>query len=304
MNESQIFKELTELDDDLFMQTSFEAKPHHATRLALKLPLVAAAIVLLAATVFAVKLTLSVRYMDRSIERDGFTVSSLVGYGIGYEEGHYIAEVTYWLEPIAPQNREVLTDALTSAWEKWESGHEHFTGTYLLDEAGARMRFDGLEEVTETFGLPLTNSAALMQADGPCYVRLLIGDAAKAALEYADTGKVQPAALVLEDALQLEGSESGLTVFVALGSELPPSFSIQELRFLHQEGKPKQSQFRTKSGVELVILQTGAEGETYNSCAVVWCENGIGYLADLHGSWEGGKAQDRLMPLLVELELP
>ena len=304
MNEFQIFKELTELDDELLSQSSFEAKPHSATRLALKLPLVAAAIVLLAATAFAVTLTLSVRYLDRSIERSGFTISSLVGYGIGYEEGHYVAEVTYWLEPVAPKNSEVLTDALTAAWEKWEGGHEHFTGTYLLDEAGARMRFDGLAEVAEAFSLPLTKSAALSQSDGPCYVRPLIADPAAAALEYADTGKVQPAALVIEDALRLEGSESGLTVFVALQETLPPSFNVRELQFLHQEGEPKESQFRTKSGVELVILQTGAEGEAYNSCAVVWCENGIGYLADLHGSWDGGKAQDRLAPLLAELQLP
>ena len=304
MNEFQIFKELTELDDDLLLQTSFEAKPRHATRLALKLPLAAAAIVLLAATVFAVKLTLSVRYMDRSIERDGFTVSSLVGYGIGYEEGHYVAEVTYWLEPITPQNGEVLTASLTAAWKRWECGHEHFIGTYLLDEAGARMRFDGLEEVADTFGLPLTNSAALTQADGPCYVRLLIADPAAAALEYTDTGKIQPAAMILEDAVQLDGSERGVTVFVALQETLPPSFAVRELQFLHQEGEPKESQFRTKSGIDLVILQTGAEGEAYNSCAVVWCENGIGYLADLHGSWDGGRAQDRLVPLLTELQLP
>lgn len=304
MNEFQVFKELTELDDDLLLQTSFEAKPRHAPRLAIKLPLVAAAIVLLAATVFAVNLTLSVRYMDHSIERDGFTLSSLVGYGIGYEEGHYVAEVTYWLEPLTPQNSDVLTGALTAAWEQWEGGHEHFTGTYLLDKAGARMRFDGLAEVAETFSLPLTGSTALAHVDGPCYVRLLIADPAAAAVEYADTGAVHPAAMLLEDALQLDGSERGLTVFVALQEKLPPSFNVRELQFLHQEGEPKESQFRTQSGVELVILQTGAEGEAYNSCAVVWCEHGIGYLADLHGSWDGGKAQDRLVPLLAELELP
>ena len=304
MSEFQIFKELTELDDDLISQRQTEAQPRRTPRLALKLPLVAAAIILLAATAFAVNLTLSVRYMDRSIERSGFTLSNLVGYGIGYEEGHYVAEVTYWLEPVAPQSSEMLTDALTAAWEQWEGGHEHFTGTYLLDEAGARMRFDGLAEVAEAFGLPLTGSSALVQADGPCYVRLLIADPAAAALEYADTGTVRPAAMLLEDALQLDGSERGVTVFVALQETLPPSFNIRELRFLHQEGEPKETQFRTGSGVELVILQTGAEGEAFNSCAVVWCEHGIGYLAELHGSWGGGKAQDFLVPLLAELELP
>ena len=304
MNEFQIFKELTELDDDLLIQASREAQKKRTARMVLRVPLVAAIVILFAATAYAIKLTLSVRYWDRPIERDGFSLTNIIGYGVGNEEGYYVAEVTYYLEPVTPQKVELLTDAMTSAWEQWEGSHEHFTGTYLLDEAGARLRYDGLTAVSAAFGLPLTGSAALEQTDGPCYVRLMIGDAEKAALEYADTGKVQPAALVLEDALQLEGSESGLTVFVALGSELPPSFSIQELRFLHQEGEPKQSQFRTKSGVELVILQTGAEGETYNSCAVVWCENGIGYLADLHGSWDGGKAQDCLMPLLAELELP
>lgn len=304
MNELQIFKELTELDDDLLSQSSFEVQSNRTRRILSRIPLAAAILILLVATAYAIKLTLSVRYMDEPIERDGFSLTNIIGYGVGNEEGYYVAEVTYYLEPVTPQKVELLTDAMTSAWEQWEGSHEHFTGTYLLDESGARLRYDGLAAVSEAFGLPLTGSAALEQTDGPCYVRLLIGDVEKAALEYADTGKVQPAALVLEDALQLEGSESGLTVFVALGSELPPSFDLRELRFLHQEGEPKQSQFRTESGVELVILQTGAEGETYNSCAVVWCENGIGYLADLHGSWDGGKAQDRLMPLLAELELP
>ena len=304
MNEFQIFKELTELDDDLLIQASREAQKKRTARMVLRVPLVAAIVILFAATAYAIKLTLSVRYWDRPIERDGFSLTNIIGYGVGNEEGYYVAEVTYYLEPVTPQKVELLTDAMTSAWEQWEGSHEHFTGTYLLDEAGARLRYDGLTAVSAAFGLPLTGSAALEQTDGPCYVRLMIGDAEKAALEYADTGKVQPAALVLEDALQLEGSESGLTVFIALGSELPPSFDLRELRFLHQEGEPKHSQFRTESGVELVILQTGAEGETYNSCAVVWCENGIGYLADLHGSWDGGKAQDCLMPLLAELELP
>ncbi len=304
MNEFQIFKELTELDDDLLIQASREAQKKRTARMVLRVPLVAAIVILFAATAYAIKLTISVRYWDRPIERDGFSLTNTIGYGVGNEEGYYVAEVTYYLEPVTPQKVELLTDAMTSAWEQWEGSHEHFTGTYLLDEAGARLRYDGLAAVSAAFGLPLTGSAALEQTDGPCYVRLMIGDAEKAALEYADTGKVQPAALVLEDALQLEGSESGLTVFIALGSELPPSFDLRELRFLHQEGEPKHSQFRTESGVELVILQTGAEGETYNSCAVVWCENGIGYLADLHGSWDGGKAQDCLMPLLAELELP
>ena len=304
MNELQIFKELSELDDDLLSESSFVVQSNRTRRILVRIPLAAAILILLAATAYAIKLTLSVRYMDEPIERDGFSLTNIVGYGVGNEEGYYVAEVTYYLESVTPQNVELLANAMTSAWEKWESGHEHFTGTYLLDEAGARMRFDGLAAVSEAFGLPLTGSAALEQADGPCYVRLLIADPAGAALEYADTGKIQPAALVLEDALGLDGSESGLTVFIALGPELPPSFDLRKLRFLHQEGEPKESQFLTESGVELILLQTGAEGETYNSCAVVWCENGIGYLADLHGSWDGGKAQDRLMPLLSELELP
>lgn len=302
MNEFQIFRELTELDDDLLFQLSLEAQKHRTSRAALRLLLVAAALVLLAATAYAIRLTLSVRYLDEPVKRDGFSLTNFVGYGVGNEEGYYVAEVTYDLEPVTPQKDELLVDALTSAWEQWEGSYERFTGAYLLDEAGARLRFDGLAAVSEAFGLTLTGSAALEQADGPCCVRLLIADAAKAALEYADAGKVRPAALVLEDALQLEGSESGLTVFVALGTDLPPSFSVRELRFLHQEGKLMESQYRTKGGVELILLQTGAEGEAYNSCTVVWCENGIGYLADLHGSWEGCKAQDFLMPLLAELE--
>ena len=304
MNELKIFKELTELDDDLLSQSSFEGQSNRTRRILTRIPLAAAILILLAATVYAIKLTLSVRYMDEPIERDGFSLTNIVGYGVGNEEGYYVAQVTYYLEPVTPQKVELLANAMTSAWEQWEGNHEHFTGTYLLDEVGARMRFDGLAAVSEAFGLPLTGSAALEQADGPCYVRLLIADPGKAALEYADTGKVRPAALVIEDALRLDGSESGLTVFIALEAELPPSFDLRELRFLHQEGEPKENQFRTKSGIKLVILQTGAEGDTYNSCAVVWCENGIGYLADLHGSWDGGEAQDRLMPLLAELELP
>ena len=302
MHEFQIFKELTELDDDLMSEPDRETRPRRTARLSLRLALAAAILALLAATAYAVRLTLSVRYVNEPNERDGFSLTNIVGYGVGSEEGYYLAEVTYELEPVTPQNGELLADVLTSAWEQWTGSRERFTGAYLLDGSGARMRFEGLSEAGEFFGLPLTGSAALAAADGPCFVRLLIADPAKAAQEYADTGKVRPAALVIEDALQLEGSESGLTVFAALGSELPPSFSVRELRFLHQEGEPKESQFRTQGGVELILLQTGAEGETYNSCAVVWCENGIGYLADLHGSWDGGQAQDRLMPLLAKLK--
>ena len=302
MTELQIFKVLTDLDDALVLQADTEPRPRRTARLISRLPLVAAIIGLLAVTAFAVNMTLSVHYVDHTFERPGLTLSSKLGYGYLFEEGDYAAEVAYFLEPVSPKNSELLTDALTDAWERWDAGHEHFTGSYLLDETGARFRFDGLASVAETFSLPLTTSTALDAADGPCYLRLLIADPTKSALEYADSGKVQPAALVIEDALSVDGSESGLTVYVALGQSLPPSFSLRELQFLHLEGEPKESRFQTDDGVELTIVQTGADGEEYNSCAVVWCENGIGYLAFLRGRWDGGQAQDVLMPLLADIK--
>ncbi len=304
MSEFQIFKELTELDDDLISQRQTEAQPRPVAKAITRLPLVAAILVLMAATVYAVGLTLTVRYLDRPIERDGFTLTQKPGYGVTLEEGSYAAEIDYHLEPVKLQSSELQADMLTEAWEHWTSGYEHFTGTWLLDESGARRRFDGLAEAGEALGLPLTRSDALDRADGPCYVRLLIADPAEAALEYANTGRISPAALILEDALALEGSESGLSVFVALGDRLPPSFQLRELQFLHQEGEPKEQRFQVKNGPELILMQTGAEDEDYNSCVVVWCENGIGYLAVLRGRWNGIKAEDLLMPLLSELKLP
>ena len=304
MTEFQIFKELTELDEDLLSQAITESRPRHAVRVVSRLPLVAAILFLMAATACAVGLKLSVHFMDRPIERGGFTLTQKPGYGIVLEEGSYTAELDYHLSPVEPQNSELLADALTAAWEQWDFGSAHFTGTWLLDESGARQRFDGLAEAGEALGLPLTRSEALDETDGPCFVRLLIADPEEAAAAYAKTGKITPAALILEDALSLEGGESGLSVFIALRDKLPPSFQLRELQFLHQEGAPKEQRFQAENGPELILLQTGAEDEEYNSCAVVWCEKGIGYLAVLRGRWNGAAAKDLLMPLLSELKLP
>ena len=304
MTEFQIFKELTKLDDDLISQWQTEAQSRPVARALSWLPLVAAILVLMAATAYAVGLTISVHYTDRPIEREGFTLIQKPGYGVALEEGAYAAEIEFHLEPVKAKNSEALADALTEAWKAWDSGYEFFTGAWLLDENGARRRFRGLAEAGDYLGLPLTLSEALDQADGPCFVRLLIADPAEAALEYANTGRISPAALILEDALALEGSESGLSVFVALGDRLPPSFQLRELQFLHQEGEPKEQRFQVTNGPELILMQTGNVEEDYNSCVVVWCENGIGYLAILRGRWNGIKAEDLLMPLLSELQLP
>ncbi len=304
MNEFQIFKELTELDDDLLPYSSEQGCPLHISRVFTRLPFVAAILVLLAATAYAVGLTISVRYTDQPIERDGFTLIQKPGYGVALEEGSYAAEIDYHLEPVQAKNSEDLAEALTEAWKAWDSGYEFFTGAWLLDENGARRRFHGLAEAGDYLGLPLTLSEALNRADGPCFVRLLIADPAEAALEFADSGRICPAALILEDALALEGSERGVTVFVALRDRLPPSFQLRGQQFLHQEGEPKEQRFQVKNGPELILMQTGAEDEDYNSCVVVWCEQGIGYLAVLRGRWNGRKAEDLLMPLLSELQLP
>ena len=199
MNEFQIFKELTELDDDVLLQASERSRPSPSARVLTRLPLAAAILVLMAAAAYAVGLSISVRCMDRPIRREGFTLTQKPGYGVTLEEGSCAAEVDYHLTPVEVKNSEALAEALTRAWKAWAADYAHFTGAWLLEETGARRRFDGLAEAGDYLGLPLTRSEALDRADGPCFVRLLIADPAEAALEFANTGKIHPAALVLED---------------------------------------------------------------------------------------------------------
>lgn len=295
MNEFDIFKQLTELDDDLL-----EEKPGKHPSLFRGALIAAVLVSVLALTAVAVAVSVSVSYKEKTDGPEGYGVH-LPGYAFPASKDYHTAELQYFLAPVSVQNEALLTEGLTCAWEAWPYAHEFFTEAALTDESGKRRLFADLQEVAELFDLPLTLSEELNRVCGPCTVTLVAPDSAKAALEFADTGKIRPAGIIVCGALRtgVPTLESSITIYIPMTEDFCATYQKQTIISYESSGKFLDNTCHTTGDIPMLLLHTE---EASRIGAAAWCCDGIGYLAEIRLDDDTDvPALDVLMPLLREL---
>lgn len=301
MKADDVLLALGDVDDALLTEAECLTERPAKHRRFLRPLIAAAAAVLLTLTATAAFFGVSVRYRTNTLAGIAVTIPE---HGVFIEPRYQTAEIRFSLETKQVQN-EALSECLTAAWEQWPYAHSTFTGAVLTEANGTRRSFASLQAVGDFLGLPLNTTEALSAVDGPYYVRMLISDSAQAAMEYADTGRLQPTALVIESALRLQSTvrPGNLTVLIALSDALPKGFGTQYLTVIEEEGALFESRARSSGGTEMLLLETERTENHLGTGGIYWCSDGIGYSASAEVAPNmPERVPDVLMPLLAELK--
>lgn len=280
MNSFAFWEEMTDIDDALLQNA--ETVPHKkrtATKRLVALGIAAAMVVMLAASAFAVGLGVN-------ILRNGNTEAYEEYLSNAWLSIHYssvVMRIDYALQEQAPSVPEEWIEALTKAWTDFPYDCRHFTGTELLEETGARKRFDGIEELEDLLNIGLVNSPALDEQIRGGYVTLVISDPQEAQREFETSGRVTPDGIILYFPLEkADGVEyCGMSVYLALKESFLEEYSSHEVLSGIPNQNFTQRSLHTQGGIEVAVLQNEPQEGYQASGYLAWCENGIGYLIEI-----------------------
>lgn len=307
MNEWDILQALSDLDDALLQDKPQRKKPRRLVRVAM----IAAILALLAGTVLAVSVGVRVLLGKDTVKLEDIGLSLPQGQQVETLE-YYTADIEFSLQAAAPTLPDEAIDALTDAWRSFSYDPTYFTGVRLTDAAGKRLDLGSVAGAEAYFGVRLMHSASMDRLICGAYATLVVSDTERAEREFTETGRVTPDGVEFyfpfrrgegEDALDpAVVREGGLTVYFAITPQFIGQEGVQRVYSYEKEGALHESGLLTAAGKSVLLLENAPQ-RGYNGfgCAA-WCENGVGYYAEVHTSANAATPPLTLLtPLLDEL---
>lgn len=307
MNEWDILQALSDLDDDLLQDAPQRQTPRRLVRIAMA----AAIVALLASTVLAVSVGVRVLHGKNTVRLEDIGLSLPRGQQVEALE-YYTADIEFSLQTVTLTLPEEAVTALTEAWRDFSYDHSYFTGAKLTDAAGKRLDLGSVAGAEAYFGVRLMHSAPMDELICGAYATLVVSDIARAEKEFAETGRVTPDGVELyfpfrrgegEDALDpAVAREGGLTVYLALTPEFAQQEGVQRVYSYEKEGALHESGLLTAAGKSILLLENAPQKGYHGFGCAAWCENGVGYFAEVHTSSNTNTPPLTLLtPLLDEL---
>lgn len=307
MNEWDMLQALSDLDDDLLQDMPQLETPRRLVRIAM----VAAIVALLAGTVLAVSVGVRVLYGKDTVKLEDIGLSLPQGQQVEALE-YYTADIQFSLQTADLTLPDEAVGVLTDAWRDFSYDHSYFTGAKLTDAVGKRLDLGSVAGAEAYFGIRLMHSAPMDELICGAYATLVVSDIDRAEKEFAETGRVTPDGVELyfsfrrgegEDALNAAVvREGGLTVYLAITPQFIGQEGVQRVYSYEKEGALHESGLLTAAGKSVLLLENDPQ-KGYNGfgCAA-WCENGVGYYAEVHtNSHANIPPLTLLTPLLDEL---
>ena len=307
MNEWDLFKAMSELEDEFLCDAPHKKKPLRLLRIGL----IAAVVMLLAGTVLAVSVSVSVRHGSQTVWLEEIGLSLPQGKRVETMD-YYTADIEFSMQSAGISVPSEAVAVLTDAWRGFTYDYSYFTGAKLTDAAGKRMDLGSVAGAEAYFGIRLMHSAPMDELICGAYATLVVSDIGRAEKEFAETGSVTPDGVELyfpfrrgdgEDALNAAVvREGGLTVYLVITPQFAQQEGVQRVYSYEKEGALHESGLLTAAGKSILLLENAPQkGYDGFGCAA-WCENGIGYYAEVHTSSKTNTPPLTLItPLLDEL---
>lgn len=305
MNEWDMLQALSDLDDALLQ----DAPPRQTPRRLVRIAMLAAIVALLAGTVLAVSVGVRVLYGKDTVRLEDIGLSLPRGQQVETLE-YYTADIEFSLQTADLTLPDEAVGVLTDAWRDFSYDHSYFTGAKLTDAVGKRLDLGSVAGAEAYFGVRLMHSAPMDALICGAYATLVVSDIDRAEKEFAETGRVTPDGVELyfpfrrgEDALNAAVvREGGLTVYLAITPQFIEQEGVQRVYSYEKEGALHESGLLTAAGKSILLLENDPQ-KGYNGfgCAA-WCENGVGYSAEVHTNSRANTPPLTLLtPLLDEL---
>ncbi len=284
MNEWDILEALGDIDSQLL--STPKPKKKHLGKKSRYIVLAAAAMMLLAGIALAATTGVRAKYGEKMIRLQGVSLDE----DECAEQMYHTARVEFDLLCNEVKNMSWLSEQLTKAWESHEHEKSEFYSVDLMTDSGERLCFASIGEAESFFGIDLMQSAELEECIRGVYASLAVTQTERAALEFSESNKVSPDALLLYCSFErgngtnhaFDGelvSQGGIEILVALQKNFAEHENIKYLYSHEKEGAFRESGMLTQQGGAILLLENEpCEGYAQTGYAA-WCENGIGYLA-------------------------
>lgn len=289
MNEWDLLHALDGLDDELLLDAPRKKAPRRLVRLALA----AAIVALLAGTVLAISVGVRVLHGRQTVTLEDIGLSLPQGKQVEALE-YYTADIEFSMQTVPLTLPAGAVDCLTDAWRDFTYDYSYFTGAKLTDAAGKRLDLGSVAGAEAYFGVRLMHSASLDELICGAYATLVVSDTQRAAQEFAETGRVTPDGIQLyfpfrrgdgDNAMNAAAvREAGLTVYLALTAQFVGQEGTQRVYSYEMEGALHESGLLTAAGKSILLLENDPQAGYGGFGCAAWCENGVGYYAELHTS--------------------